>query len=333
MFDKSIDYNTRLRSYPDGSLQVCKSSRSYHRAGESEKEYNRLMREDWREFIRSCYPDCPDWVLKLLERKCPYDKLLDIVIANTPAPDQELYSSYRRLYPDCPSWYIYLKSTFVPVEGVNPDYRSTNADRKALDNSKRARQNVYNIAKSNHFDYFVTFTFDPAKVNSFDYDDCVTAVRQWMDINRKKGVQWLIVPEQHESGRFHFHALVAGSLSLTPAVHPQTGMFLLDKSGRMIYNLGDFGFGFTTATEISDPKRTASYLSKYLTKDLVVPKGRKRYWASNSLSRPLDDYSNMDDFAFAALVPQSRFFKDISNEYGNFWLLELEGGSGGYSTK
>lgn len=200
----------------------------------------------------------------------------------------------------------------------------SSVQRKELDNMKRAVQKVYQIAKSNPFDYFVTFTFNPQLVNSFDYDCCVDVLRRWMDYQRKRGIRWLIVPEQHKSGRYHFHALVSGQLILVPAVNPHTGAVLFDRSGRMIYNVGNFDWGYTTATEISDPKRAASYIAKYLAKDISVPKGRKRYWASNGLARPDEKLVLMSDMDFIKLIGNSRYFKEIQNDWGKFWFCETQ---------
>ena len=49
------------------------------------------------------------------------------------------------------------------------------------------------------------------------------------DIMRHNGNGWLIVPEQHKDGAYHFHALVAGPLSLAEAINPHNGQKILDK--------------------------------------------------------------------------------------------------------
>lgn len=271
---ESVTYNTRVRSFPDGTKQFYHSSRNYHRAGDEEKAVMEAWNQANFDYFRSMYPDLPDWCISAMCSRFVHD--------------------------------------------------GSSVERKKVDNMKRAVQVVYNIAKSNEFDYFVTFTFNPQVVDSFDYDSCVFAVRQWMDCNRKRGIKWLIVPEQHDSGRYHFHALVQGQLRLQNAVNSKTGMPMMDKAGRPIYNVGDYKWGFTTATVIGDRKRTASYIAKYLSKDITVPKGRKRYWASYGLDRPEEELQMMNDWSFAELVAQSRFFKDTTNDWGNFWLAEVD---------
>lgn len=199
-------------------------------------------------------------------------------------------------------------------------------ERKEKENMKRAVQIVYDIARSNVFDYFVTFTFDPDKIDSFSYDACCAALAQWLDVMRKRGCLWLIVPEQHKSGRWHFHGLLQGKLDLYLAVNPHTNEVLFDDSGNPIYNCGNFDWGYTTATEIRDPQRTASYLAKYISKTLHVPKGKKRYWASRKLKRPEESFLMISDPDFGDFVDadKCRFFKDVSNSFGRFMIAEID---------
>ena len=62
--------------------------------------------------------------------------------------------------------------------------------------------------------------------------------------------------------------------------------------------------GFTTATKVSDSGRVASYMTKYITKDLIsYSKGKKKYWASKNLTKPcITDYhlenEDIQDFLF-----------------------------------
>lgn len=279
---ESVNYNTRIRLYNDGTAQVYFASRQYHRAGETEKENLRLFKE------------------YALAHEYGCDSL-----------------------DDMPYWFWEaVKAPFL--DDVSKSDSESENKRKKVDHMKRAIQQVYNIAKNNSWDYFVTFTFNPAEVDSFDYDSCVGALKLWMNSNRQRGIKWLIVPEQHKSGRYHFHALVAGPLKLVQAVNPHTGLMMLDKSGRPVYNVGNYKWGHTTATEIGDAKRTANYISKYLAKEISVPKGRKRYWFSYGLDKPDEVLTNMDIQKFCQFVPDSIYYKDCSNEYGNFYLLEVD---------
>lgn len=75
---------------------------------------------------------------------------------------------------------------------------------------------------------------------------------------------------------------------------------------------------------IKDPQRVATYIAKYLTKDISVPKGRKCYWASRSLAKPTVDYVDMPGDSFLWDVwATARYTKAIdAGEYGRFIIDE-----------
>lgn len=152
----------------------------------------------------------------------------------------------------------------------------------------RSRDMIYQYALSNNWDFFFTLTFDPVKVDSFDYDLCLSKIRTWFNNLHKRqapSLKYLCVPEQHKSGRWHFHALVSnlGSLILADSGHKTYG--------NIIYNVPQFKWGFTTATAVKDTKKVSSYLCKYITKDLCVHTvGKRRYFASKNLNLPVVKY-------------------------------------------
>ena len=208
-------------------------------------------------------------------------------------------------------------------------------------NVSRSVNEIYDIARSNEFKWFITLTLDGQKVNRYDYVSCADAIKKFTDRLRKLGCKWLIVPEQHKDGAYHFHGLVQGDLPLTPS-----GKMCYNEAEQKempIYNLSNFEFGFTTVTQIMKPDRTASYIAKYLTKQIAVPKGKKCYWASKSLARPTVEFiSTFEDiwvpdsdipggyrivrehdagwgFGFPTGV---RYIKEIESEYGRFIISE-----------
>ena len=94
-------------------------------------------------------------------------------------------------------------------------------------------------------------------------------------------LKYLIVPELHKDRiHYHFHALISniGDIQLT-----DSGII---KNGYKIYNFDDWGYGFSTVTKVSDSGRVSSYISKYISKELMsVTFGKKRYWASRNCNR------------------------------------------------
>lgn len=91
--------------------------------------------------------------------------------------------------------------------------------------------------------------------------------------------------------RFHFHFLFNNYPS-----SKLTDSGLKTKKGQTIYNLLNFKYGFTTATEIESVQASQYYITKYITKDLVcVSQGKRRYWCSKNLKRPLEYELLMDN--------------------------------------
>lgn len=197
-------------------------------------------------------------------------------------------------------------------------------ERGEVTNLKTTIQEVYNIAKSNSFDWFLTLTFDPNVVDSYSYIDVSAAMGRFTDILRKRGCKYIFVPELHETCRYHFHGLLQGDIPMTKAVNPYTGENLLDEKGRQVYNIDIYKYGFTQATQIDDCRRAASYLTKYLSKDLgvAVPKGKKRYWASRSLARPDIDYELLDQDQFGSLFTGADYRKEIHSRFGHYYFCE-----------
>ena len=220
------------------------------------------------------------------------------------------YNVRKKGFPDGTLQYMYFE------RGKQKEYKQEekketgdSVERGEKQNMSRAIQKVYDLARSNNFDWFVTTTFNPALVNRYDYDSCVDTMVKFTRILRDDGNGYLFVPEQHQDGAFHMHGLISGDLYLT---HWKGD----------VYNLNDFKWGFTTATPIKDRKRVSSYIAKYLTKEIVVPKGRKRYWASRALKKPTEDYDVMSTAEFEELFNDARYQKVIDSPYGKFLFCE-----------
>lgn len=165
----------------------------------------------------------------------------------------------------------------------------------------RTIQNIYDYARANHWEYFITLTFSPDKVDRFDYSVCQKRLTQWLNNMRKKypDMKYLVVPELHMGkdsvtdahGRhaWHFHGLVSG-----------IGECLLNsghktRKGQPIYNIGKYRLGFSTATIIDNEEACCKYITKYITKELCeVTKGRKRYWVSRNCNKPVEETACLD---------------------------------------
>lgn len=177
------------------------------------------------------------------------------------------------------------------LDDMLEDYEIEEKKNRSLKNSKsRTIQKIYEITRSNEWEYFITLTFNPDKVDSFYYPEVVKKLSIWLNNLKKRyspNLKYIVVPELHKSGRFHFHGLFAdiGNMSLV-----DSGKKLPD--GSVIYNIGNYDLGFTTATKIKDNARVSSYITKYISKDLcVVTENKKRYWCSRNLNKVVvNDY-------------------------------------------
>lgn len=223
---------------------------------------------------------------------------------------------------------------FVHTKPVPTDYErpprdgpldSDSVHSKSVSKS-RSKVSVYDLALANSWDYFLTGTFDPSRYDSSDYSVFVSCVHEFCRALNYRDCKYLLVPEQHQSGVWHFHALISGGkLPLVPAVNPHTGEIIVDGSGRTVYNCDIYRYGFTTVTSVSDSDKASGYLAKYLTKAVSVPKGKKRYWASRSLSRPTLDKIVLNDVDnFVSILSKTSSYSTVTKteNYGDFYFFE-----------
>lgn len=154
-----------------------------------------------------------------------------------------------------------------------------------LSSYRRTRRMIFDLCMSNLWEYFVTFTFAEDKVDRYDYEECSKKMANWINNAKKKfapDIKYVVVPEQHKDGAWHFHGVFANVGDMTFLDSGRK-----DKHGRVIYNLYEYKFGFTTATYITDNMATCLYIQKYITKDLCGNLyNKKRYWCSRNLDKP-----------------------------------------------
>lgn len=148
----------------------------------------------------------------------------------------------------------------------------------------RTKNKIYEYSRCTKWEKFVTFTFNEKKVDRYNFEECSRLVRQWLHNQRRNApdLQYLIVPEMHEDGAFHFHGLLAN-----------TGNMKFKDSGKrtkekqVIYNMSTWAYGFTTAIDVYDTHGVSKYIGKYITKELCgVTKGKNRYFVSSNMPTP-----------------------------------------------
>lgn len=193
--------------------------------------------------------------------------------------------------------------------------------RSVISSTNRTKSMIYNYARGNVWQWFVTLTFNAEKVNRYDYEECSKKLRQWLNNMKKKyasDMKYLMVPEEHKGEKseckcsqcdtiysnsqcecplcrctdkiyaWHFHGLLSstGSMKFILAKNKK-GKVLKTKNGLDIYNFGNYKMGLSTATVITDTAKASSYITKYITKELTVrTKGFRRYYPSANLDLP-----------------------------------------------
>lgn len=148
----------------------------------------------------------------------------------------------------------------------------------------RTIKNLYDITRSNKWDYFVTFTLNKNRTDRYNYDDCVKSLTEYLKIIKNKyckDLKYCFVSEKHKDGAYHFHG-VMGNCPDLPVVDSKHKT----KNDAIIFNLDKNIYGFSTATKVKNQFAICSYITKYISKDLNTEiKNRKRYICSNNIDR------------------------------------------------
>lgn len=170
---------------------------------------------------------------------------------------------------------------------IHNDVKLQNLETSLQRSTRRSVTMIKDYVRNNEFNLFVTFTFDPEKVNRYDIISTSLKMQHWLHRQKRnyKEFRYIIVPERHKDGAIHFHALIGGydrKLRRTNVI----------MNNKMVYDLPFFTFGFTNAQYLDDDKeKSTAYLCKYITKDMVMLSGKKRYWASRNLIKPIVRYN------------------------------------------
>lgn len=180
---------------------------------------------------------------------------------------------------------------------------------------RRARAKVRQLALANEFEWFVTLTLDPEKINRYDPVEVVRKMSQWCDNRvRRKGLKYILVPEHHQDGAIHFHGFFNGALEAVDSG-------LTDKNGHKVYNLPDWTWGFTRAVRLyGDYHAAVGYTTKYIGKGTGKIGGRW-YYSGGDLAQPEEKEINLTYHELMEL--QTEEFRE---QHGNGWFKATPGG-------
>lgn len=217
------------------------------------------------------------------------------------------------------------RAGFEP-EDEEDDHRSgkknTAANEGKLEASiSRTRSRIFELALCNEWEWFVTLTLNPEYHNRNDLDSYKKQLSIWIkNYNRlhETTVKYLLIPEQHADGQsWHMHGLLMG----LPVEHLREfteheklpiKILIEMKRGHKVYNWMAYAktFGYITITEIRSLENIASYITKYITKDLAKTKislNDHLYYCSKGLRR-------------AEKIFEGRLQKDFDEDYCNEYV-------------
>ena len=200
----------------------------------------------------------------------------------------------RRGYDEATYKYIYTLHTFpVRMSGYD-DVDYLKAVNSRFDNNLafnddslrfeaslvRSKSRVMQLGFNNKWDYFVTLTLDERKVDRYDYKSVIKVLLKFFDNykQRKSNLfRYLVIPEQHKDGAWHFHGFFA---NIAPAD------LVTNEHGYLDFRPYSKKFGFCSLSPVRDAEKCASYITKYITKDMFLKAPEPRthlYFASRGL--------------------------------------------------
>lgn len=155
----------------------------------------------------------------------------------------------------------------------------------------RTKRIVFDYAKCNEWEYWVTLTIDSQKCDRYNLREIyermhkmITRINQSVNVyeewGRTEKIEYLLVPETHKDGAYHFHGFIKG-------LHKSD--LRINEHGKLEWKQWRDKFGFCNIEEIRDKDRISSYVTKYITKDLrqsIKEKGAHMFYASKGLKKP-----------------------------------------------
>lgn len=154
----------------------------------------------------------------------------------------------------------------------------------------RAIREIRNIGLSNDWDYFVTFTLDPAKFDRSNYPAAVKRMTRYFRYLRSEcgyDIEYLLIPELHaDKKNWHFHGLIKGIPDSLLTPHPLTWQ---REKGYKDFPDFSYRFGFVSLSPVTNTSAVVYYCLKYINKDIFAMRfndGMRLYYVSRGVRRP-----------------------------------------------
>jgi len=201
-----------------------------------------------------------------------------------------MWSPYQKKVT-CNPYFSTITYYRKPCPFASRDFSSSSIDstdstllESRSDSISRTKSIIRQYAFNNHWDYFVTLTFSPLFVNRESLSNIKKLIYCYSRYLHNHGCNYIFIPEYHSDRKsIHLHGLISGSLVVLSSGHYSI------KGHNLIYNIPSWKYGFGSAIVINqqslDYIRISNYILKYVTKDLIVQFGKRRYFASNGLKK------------------------------------------------
>lgn len=185
------------------------------------------------------------------------------------------------------------------------------------DSRNRAKSNLFGYALNNEWEYFITLTFDPKKVDRLNDGDVIMA---WTLFRKRlqyyiKDIKILLVPEYHKNGGLHFHGFFGNTFGKLSNFLKNSGH--KNEFGDTIYNLSDniYNLGHTTAviikSGVENQLRVTFYLGKYFTKNNnSVRYNKKSYYRTYNLNFSNKTFFNVNDYDLLSDINEKFLVKE-----------------------
>lgn len=172
-------------------------------------------------------------------------------------------------------------------------------DSKLEQNIIRTKNQIFELAFCNPWDYFFTATLDPKKYDRTNLDKFREDLKNCIKYYNKKynlHIKYLLIPEKHADGKsYHMHGFLYG-LSVSHLkqfkIGDKMGKSLAEKvkNGDVVYNWEHYQdkFGFCDLEPIRNPEAVSKYITKYINKNLydsVTELNKRKFYSSLGLKK------------------------------------------------
>jgi hypothetical protein len=200
----------------------------------------------------------------------------------------KVYEPNIPMHKNLLDWELDKKTNINTLKAETQPFAESSIERSI----RRSKKNITDYMLCNRFDIFSTITIGSDR---YDIEHSKNKLNNWLKNQRDRNgkFKYLIVPEYHKDGALHFHGVFGNYTGkLKQSINAKTGKPITSKH-KPVYELEEYKSGFTKVQYIGqtteDRYKVGGYIRKYITKDMVSIFGKKRYWASTGLDKPVQE--------------------------------------------